>query len=53
MDSQVTFGILLAVTIVLGLIANFLILPVLVMTFQSFGPESGKVQTGAPSEPGT
>ncbi|MCP5055366.1 MAG: MMPL family transporter [bacterium] len=39
MDSQASFGILLAGTIVMALIANFLLMPALVLTFRPFGPE--------------
>jgi predicted RND superfamily exporter protein len=38
MDSYASFGILLATTIAAALIANFLLLPALVLTFQPFGP---------------
>ena len=39
MDSQVAFGTLLAGTIVVALVANFLLMPALIMTFEPFGPE--------------
>ncbi len=39
MDSQVTFGVLLASTILLALISDFFLMPALVMTFKPFGPE--------------
>jgi predicted RND superfamily exporter protein len=39
MDSQIAFGALLAGTISVALIANFILMPALVMTFQPFGPE--------------
>jgi len=38
MDSQANFGLLLAATIAVALIANFLLMPALVLTFQPFGP---------------
>jgi predicted RND superfamily exporter protein len=37
--SQATYGILLATTIVTALIADFLLMPALVLTFRPFGPE--------------
>jgi len=39
MASQATFGILLATTIVTALVADFLMMPALVLIFQPFGPE--------------
>ena len=39
LDSQATYGILLATTIVSALIADFLLMPALVLTFKPFGPE--------------
>jgi predicted RND superfamily exporter protein len=39
MDSQTYFGILLAITIVVALMANFLLTPALILTFEPFGPE--------------
>ena len=39
MDSQASFGVLLAITITVALIADFLLMPSLVMTFKPFGPE--------------
>ena len=39
MDSQAMFGTLLATTIITALIADFLLMPALVLTFQPFGPE--------------
>jgi predicted RND superfamily exporter protein len=40
MDSTSTFGLLLACTIVMALIANFFLMPALFMTFKPFGPEN-------------
>jgi hypothetical protein len=37
--SQAAYGILLATTIVTALVADFLLMPALVLTFQPFGPE--------------
>lgn len=37
MDAQVSFGILLATVIVVALIANFFLMPALMMTFEPFG----------------
>jgi predicted RND superfamily exporter protein len=42
LDSQATYGILLASTIVTALIADFLLMPALVLTFQPFGPEGAE-----------
>jgi len=42
MDSQATYGILLATTIVTALVADFLLMPALVLTFKCFGPEQAK-----------
>ena len=39
MDSQASFGVLLAITILVALIAHFFLMPALVMTFKAFGPE--------------
>jgi predicted RND superfamily exporter protein len=39
LDSQANFGVLLATTIVVALVANFLLMPALVLTFKPFGPE--------------
>ncbi len=40
--SQATQGLLLATTIVTALIADFLLMPALVLTFHPFGPEGAK-----------
>jgi predicted RND superfamily exporter protein len=48
LDSQATYGILLAVTIVTALIADFLLMPALVLTFQPFGPEGNRSEAVAP-----
>ena len=42
MDSQVSFGLLLASTIVLALLADFILMPALVVTFEPFGPEGAR-----------
>lgn len=42
MDSQATFGVLLATTIVTALVADFLLVPALVLTFEPFGPEGAR-----------
>ncbi len=42
LDSQATYGILLATTIVSALIADFLLMPALVLTFHPFGPEGAQ-----------
>jgi len=39
LDSQATQGILLSTTIVTALIADFLLMPALILTFKPFGPE--------------
>ena len=44
MASSATFGILLASTIVMALVADFLLMPALILTFEPFGPE------GVPSD---
>jgi hypothetical protein len=43
MASSITFGVLLAVTIVVALVADFLLMPALALTFQPFGPEGGRI----------
>jgi predicted RND superfamily exporter protein len=40
LDSQATQGLLLATTIITALIADFLLMPALVLTFHPFGPET-------------
>jgi predicted RND superfamily exporter protein len=47
MASTITFGVLLAITILVALVADFLLMPALVLTFQPFGPEGGRVRTPA------
>lgn len=42
LDSQATYGILLATTIVTALSADFLLMPALLLTFQPFGPEKNQ-----------
>ena len=42
LQSQATQGLLLATTIVTALIADFLLMPALVLTFHPFGPEGAK-----------
>ncbi len=49
--SQVTHGILLATTIVAALVADFLLMPALVLSFHPFGPE-GRGQGQRSGEPG-
>ncbi len=39
MDSSATQGILLSTTILAALIADFLLMPALILTFKPFGPE--------------
>jgi predicted RND superfamily exporter protein len=39
MDSMVAFGLLLSATIVLALVADFVLMPVLLIVFKPFGPE--------------
>jgi predicted RND superfamily exporter protein len=43
MASQITFGVLLALTILAALVADFLLMPALVLTFRPFGPEGGRM----------
>ena len=40
LNSEVSMGILLATTIITALIADFLLMPALILTFHPFGPES-------------
>jgi len=42
LDSQSIYGALLAFTILAALVADFLLMPALVMTFKPFGPETGR-----------
>ena len=42
LQAQVMFGILLAGTIVVALLADFLLMPALVLTFHPFGPEGAR-----------
>jgi len=42
LHSQAIYGILLATTIVTALVADFLLMPALVLTFKCFGPERAK-----------
>ncbi len=44
MQSQATQGLLLATTIVTALVADFLLMPALVLTFHPFGPEGGRTE---------
>ena len=44
MASSITFGVLLSLTIVVALVADFLLMPALVLTFQPFGPEGGRAR---------
>jgi hypothetical protein len=39
LDSQATYGVLLAATIVTALVADFLLMPALILTLEPFGPE--------------
>jgi predicted RND superfamily exporter protein len=48
MASRVVFGVLLASTIATALVADFLLLPSLLLRFQPFGPEGGR--TGDPRD---
>ncbi len=43
LDSQATQGLLLATTIITALVADFLLMPALVLTFHPFGPEGSRV----------
>lgn len=49
LDSMATQGLLLATTIVTALLADFLLMPALVLSFQPFGPEGMKAGE-SPSE---
>ncbi len=46
LDSQALQGILLATTIVTALVADFLLMPALALTFHPFGPERAKAASG-------
>jgi predicted RND superfamily exporter protein len=46
MHSQATQGLLLATTIVTALVADFLLMPALVLTLRPFGPEGGRPEQG-------
>ena len=48
LDSQATYGILLATTIVTALIADFLLMPALMLTFHPFGPEGAQKKQAEP-----
>jgi predicted RND superfamily exporter protein len=48
LDSNGVRGILLATTIVFALIADFLLMPSLILTFEPFGPEGARASTGEP-----
>ena len=55
MDAQVSFGLLLAAVIVVALLANFFLMPALVMTFKPFGRARrapGKDGAGGRGRPG-
>jgi predicted RND superfamily exporter protein len=47
LDSQATQGLLLATTIVTALVADFLLLPALVLTLHPFGPEGARGESRA------
>jgi len=44
LDSQATQGILLSATIVIALVADFLLMPALILTLKPFGPEHEKAE---------
>jgi len=44
LQSQATQGLLLATTILTALVADFLLMPALVLTFHPFGPERAKLE---------
>ena len=44
LDSQATQGMLLSATIVMALVADFLLMPALILTLKPFGPEHEKVE---------
>lgn len=49
LDSQATQGMLLSATIIMALIADFLLMPALILTLKPFGPErAAPVATSAP-----
>ncbi|MGH0031984.1 MAG: efflux RND transporter permease subunit [Myxococcota bacterium] len=44
LDSQANYGVLLAATIVAALVADFLLMPVLILLFEPFGPEGASAE---------
>jgi len=46
LDSQAVQGVLLAGTIVFALVADFLLMPALVLTLEPFGPEGARARPG-------
>lgn len=51
LQSQATQGLLLATTILTALVADFLLMPALLLTFQPFGPERATLETPRQAEP--
>jgi predicted RND superfamily exporter protein len=45
LDSQAVRGLLLSATIIFALVADFLLMPALVVTFEPFGPEGAHAQS--------
>ena len=45
LDSEAVRGMLLATTIIAALVADFLLMPALILTFKPFGPERNESQT--------
>ena len=46
MDSTATFGVLLATTIAVALVADFLLMPAVVLVLEPFGPEGARRRHG-------
>jgi predicted RND superfamily exporter protein len=44
LDSTASFGTLLATTVFVALVADFLLMPALVLTLRPYGPESAGTQ---------
>jgi predicted RND superfamily exporter protein len=52
MDSQASFGLLLATVLAVALAANFFLMPALILTFEPFGRESGDADRGMAGDRG-
>ena len=50
LDSQASQGMLLSATIIMALLADFLLMPALILTLKPFGPESVTAQAASPDQ---